>query len=328
MRPAEQTVMETEDLERDLFSAVSALEDGHEQLLRTDHELQELEAQLYYAGVDVEQVAAMTQSGEWADDADVADQVIARALSDSREVAVALAASGTTREEVAQYLDAAGERLVAAREHLAAAEARATLSEDGELIASMRRNVAKGHHWVSTARNALRHVDVSVAASQAYLSMPAPTPQVARAMATGAGLHIGEARTSASHAIDAVGEVRDWTAGLAQSLDALGEDFETLGDRLGWDEEQAPPQTEPDPSLAAVDLVELDAAYKQAAAAGRDDGTARDRAVAAAMASTAQRRKAGPPDTPTPRQRTVAAQRWEQNREYVESQREDAPRRD
>ena len=93
-------------------------------------------------------------------------------------------------------------------------------------------------------------------------------------------------------------------------------------------EEQPPPRPDTDPSLAAVDLVELDAAYKRAAAAGRDDTAARDRAVAAAMASTAQRRKAGPPGAPTPRQRAVAAQRWEQNREYVESRREDAPRRD
>ena len=64
--------MATEDLERDLVSALTALEDSREQLLRTFDGLERLEVQLYRAGVDVEQVAAMTQRGEWADDADFA----------------------------------------------------------------------------------------------------------------------------------------------------------------------------------------------------------------------------------------------------------------
>lgn len=220
--------MATEDLERDLVSALTALEDGREQLLRTFDGLERLEVQLYRAGVDVEQVAAMTQRGEWADDADFADLVIAQASSDSREVAVALADSGITREEVAQHLDAASEHLVTAREHLAAADARAMLSEDRAAIASVRSSVAEGHRRVSTARNALRHVDVSVAAGQAYLSMPAPTPQVARAMATGAELHVGEARTSTIRAVDALDDVRDRTTGSARSLAALEEEISRL----------------------------------------------------------------------------------------------------
>ena len=220
--------MATEDLERDLVSALTALEDSREQLLRTFDGLERLEGQLYRAGVDVEHVAAMTQRGEWADDADFAELVTAQASSDSREVAVALADSGITREDVAQHLDAASEHLVTAREHLAAADARATLSEDRAVIASVRRNVAEGHHRVSTARNALRHVDVSVAAGQAYLSMPASTPQVARAMATGAELHVGEARSSTTRAVDAVDDVRDRTTGSARSLAALEEEISRL----------------------------------------------------------------------------------------------------
>lgn len=59
--------------------------------LRTFDGLERLEVQLYRAGVNVEQIAAMTQRGEWADDADFAELVTAQASSDSREVAVALA---------------------------------------------------------------------------------------------------------------------------------------------------------------------------------------------------------------------------------------------
>lgn len=73
-----------------------------------------------------------------------------------------------------------------------------------------------------------------------------------------------------------------------------------------------------------VDLWEIDAIYARSAANGMADTTAKSAAVDAAVQQAAMRRggRNQSPAGATHRDRARAAQRWEQNREYVESRHE------
>lgn len=77
---------------------------------------------------------------------------------------------------------------------------------------------------------------------------------------------------------------------------------------------------------ASVDLYALDAMYAQSAANGMADSTGKALAVETAVAEAAQRRSGGT-RPPTRSDRARAAQRWEQNREYVESRHENRDRK-
>lgn len=81
-----------------------------------------------------------------------------------------------------------------------------------------------------------------------------------------------------------------------------------------------------DESPAWVDLWEIDAIYAQSAANGMADNTAKHAAIEAAT-HHAGARSGGPHRAPSPHDRARAAQRWEKNREYVESRYEDRDRR-
>lgn len=79
-----------------------------------------------------------------------------------------------------------------------------------------------------------------------------------------------------------------------------------------------------------VDLWEIDAVYARLAAHGMADTTAKNAAVDAAVQQAAMRRGGharAAPGRSTHRDRARAAQRWEQNREYVESRHENVDRR-
>lgn len=85
------------------------------------------------------------------------------------------------------------------------------------------------------------------------------------------------------------------------------------------EENQRRGDEEQDPSLGAVDLDVIDAMYAEAAADGRADSAALDRATIAALESRPRRQGADRVRrVPTRDQRAIAAQRWEQNRRYVE----------
>lgn len=82
-------------------------------------------------------------------------------------------------------------------------------------------------------------------------------------------------------------------------------------------------------SSAAVDLYAIDAMYAQSAANGMADSKGKNLALEAAVTEAAHRRSGGtrPAAPPTQRDRARAAQRWEQNREYVESRHENLDRK-
>lgn len=73
-----------------------------------------------------------------------------------------------------------------------------------------------------------------------------------------------------------------------------------------------------------IDLSEVDALYATSAGRGLADTTAKHRAVdvAADHASSRQAQPGQPRPVPSSRERARAAQRWEQNREYVAQQQE------
>lgn len=73
-----------------------------------------------------------------------------------------------------------------------------------------------------------------------------------------------------------------------------------------------------------IDLSEVDALYAASAERGMADTTAKHRAVdvAADHAAARQARPGQPRPVPSARERARAAQRWEQNREYVAQQQE------
>lgn len=82
-------------------------------------------------------------------------------------------------------------------------------------------------------------------------------------------------------------------------------------------------------STATVDLYAIDAMYAQSADNGMADSKGKRLAVEAAVTEAAQRRAGGNRQAaaPTQRDRARAAQRWEQNREYVESRHESLDRK-
>lgn len=77
-----------------------------------------------------------------------------------------------------------------------------------------------------------------------------------------------------------------------------------------------------DESPAWVDLSEIDAMYAESASRGMADSAAKHESVEIAInhASDRQARPGQAPPAPSPRERARAAQRWEQNREYYETQ--------
>lgn len=82
-------------------------------------------------------------------------------------------------------------------------------------------------------------------------------------------------------------------------------------------------------SSGGVDLYAIDAMYAHSAAKGMADNRGKNLAVEAAVTEATQRRSTGNRQTapPTQRDRARAAQRWEQNREYVESRHENLDRK-
>lgn len=104
--------------------------------------------------------------------------------------------------------------------------------------------------------------------------------------------------------------------------------------RRAWVEQEdpgIPTPEEDDPSLRAVDLYAIDAMYADAAARGRADLESLDRVAEQAMRSGPGERRAGAEPrrmTPTRDQRAIAAQRWEQNRRYVEERQQRVARDD
>lgn len=82
-------------------------------------------------------------------------------------------------------------------------------------------------------------------------------------------------------------------------------------------------------STAAVDLYAIDTMYARSAANGMADNKGKNLAVETAVTDAAQQRAGAPGRAapPTRRDRARAAQRWEQNREYVESRHEGIDRK-
>lgn len=220
--------MASEETERDLITALGALEDTREQLLRTVDGIEHLQVQLNRAGIDVDQIADMAaRGGQWTTDPDFSQVILEQVRADSREVGTALADSGITQEEVGRHLDAASEHLVQARESIASANARADYGPQPEQTATdvreVRAQIVAASNRVTAARTSLRHVDVSVAAGQAYLSGTVTSPEAARSVATGAQLHVSEAVTAATRSLDVLDDGRDRTTHSAHDLAALAE---------------------------------------------------------------------------------------------------------
>lgn len=221
--------MASEETERDLITALGALEDTRDQLLRTVDGIEHLQVQLGRAWLDVEQVAGMTErGGEWTTDPDFSAVILEQVRTDSREVGTALADIGITQDEVGRHLDSATEHLAQARESMASANARADYGpqpqETAAAIGQVRAQVVAASNRVTAARTSLRHVDVSVAAGQAYLSGPVTSPEAARSVATGAQLHVNEAVEAATRSLNVIDDGRDRTTQSARQVADLAAD--------------------------------------------------------------------------------------------------------
>lgn len=237
--------MASEDTERDLVRALAHLEDTRADLLHSFDGFERLQVQLTRAGMNVDQITEMTARGaQWQADPDFAAVVLEQVHADSREVGTALADLGITQNEVGRRLDDASEHLVQAREALAAAATRAEYGPNAEETAAAVRTVrdrvqAAGTN-ITAARASLRHVDVSVAAGQAYLSGPVVTPEAARSLATGAQLHVSEAVTAAARSLDQLDGGRDRTTHSAADLAALTEEITDLNQSQSSNTEGTP----------------------------------------------------------------------------------------
>lgn len=238
--------MTSEETERDLVQALAALEDTRADLLHTFDGFERLQVQLTRAGMNVDQIAEMTTRGaQWQADPDFTAVVLEQVRVDSREVGTALADLGITQNEVGRRLDDASEHLVQAREALSSAAARAEYGPDADTttaaVRTVRDRVQAAGTNITAARGALRHVDVSVAAGQAYLSGPAVTPEAARSLATGAQLHVSEAITAAARSLDHLDGGRDRTTHSAADIASLAEEITALNESQTV-EPQAPRQ--------------------------------------------------------------------------------------
>lgn len=222
--------MTSEETERDLVRALTALEDTRADLLHSFDGFERLQVQLTRAGMNVDQIAEMTARGaQWQSDSDFAGVVLEQVRVDSREVGTALADLGITQNEVGRRLDDATEHLVEAREALSSAAARAEYGPDADTtsaaVRTVRDRVQAAGTNITAARTALRHVDVSVAAGQAYLSGPMTTPEAARSLSTGAQLHVSEAVAAAARSLDQLDGGRDRTTHSAADVAALTEEI-------------------------------------------------------------------------------------------------------
>lgn len=124
------------------------------------------------------------------------------------------------------------------------------------------------------------------------------------------------------HADDPEGDITEER--VARRRESLREDDHRLDQEAGDPSEDE--EAIRDESPAWVDLWEIDAIYAQSAANGMADNTAKHAAIEAAT-HRASAQSGGPHRAPSPRDRARAAQRWEKNREYVESRYEDRDRR-
>ena len=224
--------MTSEETERDLVRALTALEDTRTDLLHSFDGFERLQVQLGRAGMNVDQIAEMSARGDqWQADPDFTAVVLEQVRVDSREVGTALSDLGITQNEIAQRLDDASEHLVRARESLSSAAARAEYGPDGEATAAAVRTVRDRVQAASTnitaARGTLRHVELSVAAGQAYLSSPVASPEAARSLSTGAQLHVNDAITAAARSLDHLDGGRDRTTHSASDVAALAEQIPT-----------------------------------------------------------------------------------------------------
>lgn len=221
--------MTSEETERDLITALSALEDTRDQLLRTVDGIERLQVQLNRAGVNVDQIADMTaRGGQWTTDPDFSAVILEQVRTDSRVVGTELADIAITQDDVGQHLDSASEHLAQARESLASANARADYGpqpqETSAAIKSVRGQVAVASNRVTGARTSLRQVDVSVAAGQAYLSGPVTSPEAGRSAATGAQLHVSDAVEAATRSLNVIDDGRDRTTHSARQVADLTAD--------------------------------------------------------------------------------------------------------
>lgn len=221
--------MTSEETERDLVRALTSLEDTRADLLHTLDGFERLQVQLNRAGMNVDQIANMTARG---DDADFSAVILENVRADSREVGTALADLGITQNDVGRHLDDASEHLVQAREALASAAARAeygpAADETAAAIRTVRDRTQAASSNITAARGSLRHVDVSVAAGQAFLSSPVTSSETARSVATGAQLHVSEALTAATRSLDQLDGGRDRTTHSAHDIAALTEEIAAM----------------------------------------------------------------------------------------------------
>lgn len=225
--------MTSEETERDLVRALTSLEDTRADLLHTLDGFERLQVQLNRAGMNVDQIADMTaRGGQWTDDADFSAVILENVRADSREVGTALADLGITQNDVGRHLDDASEHLVQAREALASAAARAeygpAADETAAAIRTVRDRTQAASSNITAARGSLRHVDVSVAAGQAFLSSPVTSSETARSVATGAQLHVSEALTAATRSLDQLDGGRDRTTHSAHDIAALTEEIAAM----------------------------------------------------------------------------------------------------
>lgn len=240
--------MTSEATERDLVRALASLEDTRVDLLHTLDGFERLQVQLNRAGINVDQIADMTaRGGQWTEDADFSSVILENVRADSREVGTALADLGITQNDVGRHLDDASEHLVQAREALASAAARAEYGPSSDETAAAIRTVRDRTQAASTnitaARGSLRHVDVSVASGQAFLSSPVTSPETARSVATGAQLHVSEAMTAATRSLDQIDGGRDRTTHSAADIAALTEAISASVSVTDPGQEKAPEST-------------------------------------------------------------------------------------
>lgn len=212
--------MAREDFERDLVSALASLEDARAEMLRAYDDVERLDVQLGRAGREVEQMVEMTRRGGWDDDADFALMVLQDSGSTGREVAVSLADTGITRDDLDRRLLVASRYVTTARESLAAAEVRVPANDAlaSDQITTVRNLLSMTSQDLDRARSEMRTVDVSVAAAQAHLSGPFASPEVARSMATGADLHLENATVTTTHMSGSVDQSRDEVTHAARAV--------------------------------------------------------------------------------------------------------------
>lgn len=197
-------------------------------MLRAYDDVERLDVQLGRAGGEVEQMVEMTRRGGWDDDADFALMVLQESGNTGREVAVSLADTGTTRDDLDRRLLVASRYVTTARESLAAAEVRVpddALARDQ--ITTVRNLLSMTSQDLDRARTEMRTVDVSVAAAQAYLSGPFASPEVARSMATGADLHLENATVMTTHMSGSVDQSRDEVTHAARAVADQLQDLQT-----------------------------------------------------------------------------------------------------